>query len=258
MQQSIAFDRAAGFYDETRGFPPGTEAPIAAMIQAAGELAATSRVLEIGVGTGRVALPLAALLERMYGIDLAVPMLERLRAKRTTEPVEVAQADATRLPFAPGTFDAVLAVHVFHLIPNWQDALSEVARVLTDDGVLLNTFSINFHRDEWWEAWNEVVQDYRRDPNRVAFGRHRTFLSEIGWQPRGDERSYRYTYERTPNQFIDSLRQRLWSSTWLVSDDDLERGVAAVRAAMTGKHDDLDAPVEIHTDVVVQAFAPPR
>jgi ubiquinone/menaquinone biosynthesis C-methylase UbiE len=54
-------------------------------------------------------------------------MLERLRAKQQGEPVGRWWGCA-RLPFPPAAFDAVVAVHVFHLIARWQDALGEVAR----------------------------------------------------------------------------------------------------------------------------------
>lgn len=45
---SIAFDRAVGFYDQTRGFPPGQERRVAALFVRAGELDRSSYVLEIG------------------------------------------------------------------------------------------------------------------------------------------------------------------------------------------------------------------
>jgi ubiquinone/menaquinone biosynthesis C-methylase UbiE len=56
--EPVNYDRAVGFYDETRGFPPGEEDPIAALIAEVGQLTPVSRVLEIGIGTGRMALPI--------------------------------------------------------------------------------------------------------------------------------------------------------------------------------------------------------
>ena len=51
MNSSVAFDRAAEYYDQTRGYPPGEEKGVAAIIAQAGNLKADSRVLEIGIGT---------------------------------------------------------------------------------------------------------------------------------------------------------------------------------------------------------------
>src|SRR3954468_5578760 len=111
--ESVAFDRAADYYDRTRGFPPGVERDVAALMARVGVLTAASRVLEIGVGTGRIALPLAPHVRAYVGIDLARAMMDRLHAKRAGEPIYLTQGDVTRLPFPNAAFDAVIAVHVF-------------------------------------------------------------------------------------------------------------------------------------------------
>ncbi|MET0227678.1 MAG: methyltransferase domain-containing protein, partial [Actinomycetes bacterium] len=135
---SIAFDRAAGYYDESRGLAPEAEELVADRVEAA--VGPGGRLLEIGVGTGRIALPLHRRGRDAVGIDLSMPMLERYRAKAAAAglaPPAVLRADATRLPFPGACFDAVVEVHVLHLIPDWQGALAEARRVLTPGGVLL-------------------------------------------------------------------------------------------------------------------------
>src|SRR5689334_9977693 len=97
---SVAFDRAAGFYDQTRGFPSGEAQHIGALFAKAGQLTSSSRIMEIGVGTGRIALPLAPHVRQIVGVDLARPMMNRLREKQTTEQIDLVQADITRLPLA--------------------------------------------------------------------------------------------------------------------------------------------------------------
>ena len=135
--QSVVFDRAADYYDATRGFPSGVETQAAGLIARTGGLSSQSIVLEIGVGTGRIALPLAAHVAQVNGVDLSLPMLQRLHAKQTTERVHIVQADITRLPFAASSVDAVLAVHIFHLVAGYSLALREAARVLKPEGVLM-------------------------------------------------------------------------------------------------------------------------
>ena len=104
---SIAFDRAADYYDETRGYPEGIARRVAGEIAIAGELSGDEQLLEIGVGTGRMALPLSRHVGRIVGVDLATPMLQRLIDKRSDERLEVLRADITRLPFPDDCFDAV-------------------------------------------------------------------------------------------------------------------------------------------------------
>src|SRR5450432_4029179 len=159
--ESVAFDRAADYYDNTRGFPPGVEKGVGALIAQTGRLTASSRVLEIGVGTGRIALPLSSHVGSYYGIDLARPMMDRLTAKRKHEPIYLVQGDVTRLPFPTAAFDAVIAVHVFHLIPGWRDVLGEVARVLRPGAPLLHGWNGRLVVDKLQEIWGEAIHEVR-------------------------------------------------------------------------------------------------
>lgn len=140
MSKFVSFDRAASYYDATRGFPAGVENQVAEMIAETGQLTPTSRVLEIGVGTGRIALPLANHVGGMYGIDIAPEMLNILRQKQQNEPLYVTWGDASRLPFPDHSFDAAVDVHVFHLIPTWREVLTELQRVLKPNAQLLHGF----------------------------------------------------------------------------------------------------------------------
>ena len=136
---SIAFDRAAGYYDESRGVPAAVEELVADQLEAA--VGPAGRLLEVGAGTGRIALPLHRRGRRIVGVDLSRPMLDRYRAKAAAEglaPPPVLQADATRLPFPDAGFDAVLEVHVLNLVPGWRRALAEARRVLVAGGLLLS------------------------------------------------------------------------------------------------------------------------
>ena len=132
---SIAFDRAAGYYDTTRVV--GEEATRRQTELLAAEIGGR-RALEIGCGTGQVSLPLHAAGVDVVGIDLSAPMLRRLVEKGGgTPPFPIAQADATTLPFGDGVFGAAVMRWVLHLIPAWRDAIGEVVRVVGPGGVLL-------------------------------------------------------------------------------------------------------------------------
>jgi len=84
------------------------------------------RVLEVGVGTGRYAVPLQKSGIRVVGVDISRKMVEFGLAKGLRD---VVFADAARLPFASGSFDVGTTNHVLHLIPDWRDVLKEIARV---------------------------------------------------------------------------------------------------------------------------------
>jgi SAM-dependent methyltransferase len=130
---SVNFDRAAGYYDQTRGLPPDTVAAQTQLLAA--ELAGAGPVLEIGVGTGRIAVPLAEAGVTIAGLDLSAAMLAVLAAKGS--PVPAVRGSALELPLADRSVAAVIACHVLHLIPDWRAAVGEALRVLRPGGLLL-------------------------------------------------------------------------------------------------------------------------
>ncbi len=70
----------AANYDESEGemFDP---AVVARTVDFLAELAGDGAALELGIGTGRIALPLSRRGVRVHGIDLSAAMVARLRAK---------------------------------------------------------------------------------------------------------------------------------------------------------------------------------
>ena len=256
MSQSIAFDRAAEFYDATRGFPPGIETQAAAAIIGAGSLGAGSHLLEIGIGTGRIALPLAQHVKAIEGIDLSRPMLQRLRAKHDGEPVRVVQGDVTYLPYLSGYFDAVVAVHIFHLVADYARALDEAARVLRTGGVLVHAFGASERRVSLDTVWVEVTGRRRGADAGMPWEKRKTVAEDHGWTLVG-ERIVDYTERRSPRQYLQQLRDRCWSHTWQMSDHELERAVEAMEARITAQYDDPDAEEVLPSRFIARAYRPP-
>ncbi|MDP9396459.1 MAG: class I SAM-dependent methyltransferase [Actinomycetota bacterium] len=79
------------------------------------DLARSGGALELGVGTGRIALPLSRRGIPVHGIDLSTAMIERLRAKPGAERITVTQGDFARTT-VPQRFP--LAYLVFNTIVN--------------------------------------------------------------------------------------------------------------------------------------------
>jgi ubiquinone/menaquinone biosynthesis C-methylase UbiE len=133
---SVAFDRAASFYDHTRQLSSQAAARIIDTLT--NELRGRGTCLEIGVGTGRIGIPVHESGIPLVGVDLSSPMLKRLVEKGGGRaPFPVAVADATKLPFADGALGAAYGAHVLHLIPPWREAVWELARVVRPRGVVL-------------------------------------------------------------------------------------------------------------------------
>ena len=253
---SIVFDRVAGEYDATRGFPPGVEDDVASLFARAGALGPASHVLELGIGTGRIAVPLAERVGSYTGMDLSGPMLVKLLAKRGSLPIDLVRADVTRPPFADGRFDAVVAVHVFHLIPGWREALARAARALRKGGLLLHGAD-DHARGPSWVRWRKQVEGrYGVENVGVPRGEIETFPEREGWRPAGVHR-IEFTRATRPRTMLELVSGRSWSMTWRMSDDDLAEAVAALRADLLEAYGDLDRDVEVASGFWVRAYAPP-
>jgi ubiquinone/menaquinone biosynthesis C-methylase UbiE len=101
-----------------------------------------ARVLDVGCGTGRVALALAKLGYRTAGIDLAPGMVETARANAAALGLDVpfTQAAAEALPFEENSFDAAIFAcnGIGHLTPEGKEhALGEMVRVTRPGGAIL-------------------------------------------------------------------------------------------------------------------------
>ncbi len=137
---SVSFDHAADAYDATRALPAAVQEAYASAVLAGLTSGGAGRVLEVGVGTGRIARPLTERGLRVTGVDIAPRMLAKLREQLGPDavPPDLVLGDATALPFADASFPSALIVHVLHLVSSVPDALRELRRVLASGGVVVH------------------------------------------------------------------------------------------------------------------------
>jgi len=100
-------------------------------------------VLDVGTGTGFVALLLAEIGHQVTGIDWSKTMLAQAREKSQRESLAISfvEGETERLPFGTGTFDAVVARHVLWTLTEPQRALAEWYRVLKPGGRVMADYS---------------------------------------------------------------------------------------------------------------------
>jgi SAM-dependent methyltransferase len=245
---SIVFDRAAGYYDQSRGLPPGVDELVAERIEAVLPRP-DAHVVELGVGTGRIALPLQRRGRRVVGVDLSSPMLERYRAKAAAlglPPPALLRADTTRLPLRDGCADAVLEVHVLHLVPAWRVALAEVRRVLAPGGVVLIGHGGGGHGDGPRERTRRRLEalaaaagggprrvgatDAQKVAALVDLGGVAEELEPVVWEE-----------QETYGQALRDLEGRVFSYYWRLPDEVWRAAATGVRAELEASVPDLEA-----------------
>jgi SAM-dependent methyltransferase len=126
MPVRLSFDRVASIYDETRALSPKVMSHVLGVL--VDELQG-KKILEVGVGTGRYAVPLQKSGIDIVGVDISQKMVERGLRKGLRH---VVLGDGARLPFTAHAFDMATTNHVLHLVPDWREVLLEIVRVTRD------------------------------------------------------------------------------------------------------------------------------
>lgn len=197
------YDAVAGSFDRHRALPEG--AALAVREAVLGAVAAPQpRLLDIGAGSGRLGWAFVAAGDDYVGLDLSFGMLQAFKARSDiANAPALVQADARALPFAAGSFDAVLLVQVFGGLAGWRSLLDEARRVLRAGGTLMLGRTVN-------------------DPGGIDARMKRKLASLLGETPRPDNRRdaaerhlagsasastqlvpARWTAERSPGGFLD-------------------------------------------------------
>ncbi len=255
----VSFDRAADYYDETRAFPPGVAEQLAASVRQV--LPMEAPLLELGVGTGRISTPLLEAGFRVTGIDISRRMMQRFKERLQPGGPRpgLVEGDASRLPFAAGSFEAVIAVHVLHLIPAWRQTLEEVRRVLQPGGSLLIGYD-QFPEDDPYAKLGEqqglLIQAHgsRLSRNiRRDFSDVHTALIDTG-AVRDDFLGARWQVAYTLHDRLALHERRVFSSTWDVPEDIYRQVMQELRQWAIQSYGDLDQPMAQEHSFIWQRF----
>lgn len=157
-------DHIAPVYDEwTSEMDPSDAVELLASLVAAGE-----RVLELGIGTGRIALPLAARGIQVEGFDASRAMVDRLRAKEGGADIKVSVGDFADVA-VDGMFGLVFAAFsTFFALPSQQEQLrclvNVVAHLQPGAHLVLEAFVPDLcrFRDHHAVTFREVLADGMR------------------------------------------------------------------------------------------------
>ena len=234
MPESVSFDPIAHRYDATRGYPPDVAERIARGLLEFAGIPRGGSIIEIGIGTGRIALPLIEQGVNVTGVDISANMVDLLRQKYQALRGEGASgrvgaltvelADMTALPYQDARFDASVAVHVLHLVPEWRRALDELRRVVKPDGRLLIGQDVRVEDDVQWRSQREWLRIVRRlgfQAGYIGAQGYAAILEELerrGLEVRESQLA-RWEITQTPREALTWITERTWSRTWPVPDD---------------------------------------
>lgn len=110
-------------------------------------------ILDIGYGNGNLIKKLAKMYPAtFYGIDLSYSMEKRASSKNRNfieeGRVNLKVANINNIPFDDDFFTQIYTVNTLYFWPNIDESLAEIKRVLSPDGVFINTFYTNEYLDK--------------------------------------------------------------------------------------------------------------
>ena len=226
---SLSFEPIADRYDTTRGGEQRarrTAANLAALLDPA------SPVMEVGIGTGIVALALHQLGYTVVGVDLSPAMAQR--ARRRLGPV-VAVADAAHLPVADAAIQQAVSVWLLHLVADRAAVMAEVARALRPGGrylVIPAQVRAPPH-DEierlLFDMRNQLdpTGGWRDDERQVLDAAHLAGFTVV------DQRHASVgELPQSPAEIADDIEAKTWSHLWDLTDEQWRTVVAPTVAVL--------------------------
>ena len=116
------------------------------------------KVLEIATGPGLLAKHVAYASKSMIATDYSEGMIKEACKGEYSEKLKFEVADATNLPYPDNSFDVVLIANALHVMPSPEKALSEINRVLRNEGILIAPNFVGHKKGAVSKLWSGILK----------------------------------------------------------------------------------------------------
>ena len=135
MEKSQTFwDKNAGQYDL---FMRKDAAAYAQLYELLRPVVRRKTALELATGTGLIAKNIVSSADHIEATDASAEMIAEARRDNRSTKLHFSVQDMFHLPYADESFDVIIVANALHIVPEPQNALSEIRRVLRNDGGLV-------------------------------------------------------------------------------------------------------------------------
>ena len=253
----MSFNGMANLYDETRVFDKGSLDSALDFLISRFPPHTFPKLLEPGIGTGRIAIPLAERGYQITGVDVSEEMMELLK-KRLSQlklPVQVSfqKADVLDLPFRKGSFDIVVAVHLFYFIRKWEKAVDEILRVLKEGNplVLMHTGTGNelpFLNERYKELCSELgysVENIGVKSTKEVV----SYLDRLGYHAEWVNDRWQWTSRVRLDKALSYISSRAYSFTTTTPEGIHSEVIQRLKSELQQRFGSLNTTVEIPNQI---------
>ncbi|MDO9334610.1 MAG: class I SAM-dependent methyltransferase [Dehalococcoidales bacterium] len=253
----LSFDEMAGQYDETRNYDEGCFSSALDYLVSRFPPDRFPSVLEPGIGTGRIAIPLAERGYQVTGVDVSKKMLAVLdrQIKQMSQPLPISfyQADVQVLPFLDESFSLAMVVHLFYFIRDWQRAVREIIRVVRKDSplVMMHTGtgaeipSLNQRYKELCAEAGSPTQEVGVNSNTVVVD----YLSSLGYRAEWVKDRWQWSTRISLDRAVSFIESRSYSFTRFVPDNVHLSVVKKLAKELRQKFGSLEAEIEVPNQI---------
>ncbi len=248
----VDFGHIAEDYETTRYIPEAFMKELIDDIIHTCDLKPENLVLELGCGAGRFLRALATRKIPVVGIDVSQGMLRKAYSNQLSTKFlrsNLALGDAVAIPLNHGIFQTILAIHLFHLISDWQEALTETIHVLASEGTIITGYVESITSQSFLNLlYRERREELGYSSSTFGVGPNEVVVELKSRDAAVETHYYQTTIEVPLHLTISYLERRVFSSMWRNLPDVIHRQIMQeVRAAATTQFKDINdiEPIQI-------------
>lgn len=253
----ISFTDVAPRYNEINALPPAAAGSIGrTFIDLLGQGA---RVLDMGCGAGRIALPMAAAGLVVTGVDSDAAMLAEAsrNAAAAGLDLEAIHGDITAMPLPDDHFNAVLSINVLHLVPAWQQALAEAMRVMRPSGLFIqgrDWLDPDSCAGRMRTRMREIVLTLEPGLRPTAAASPMVMaqaLAQAGGSNEPDITAATWHTALSPQELLEQMAARAHNETWMLNDALLAATLERLGAWAQETWEDISRPEQVERRFVL-------
>jgi SAM-dependent methyltransferase len=222
----------AAVYRKRPPYPPETFDLITELLP----LPSRARVLELGAGTGEIAIPLAPRVESIDAVEISEAMLEIARTQPGNEQVRWHRQSAESFPYA-SVYDLVICAQSLHWL-DWQAVFPRITGSLDPNGWLVIVRQSTLADMNWIDELNQIINRYSTNEDYEPYDLIEELESRGLFNLRGKRSTWPVPFSQSVEDYIDSIHARNGFSRDRMAPDAAAAFDAQVRDLLLSHHPD--------------------